>query len=276
MAASSGLPAAVLERLVGEPNSCVTRVTAETHLALPPSCLADLAAGVAQHFAGHTNRYYPPLRGILLGLRRPILTARTAHLINDQPHVHLDVRAEFFMFKPGRGTLLAGVVNRRSADHLGCLVHGTFNVALTGRRTEQEGEAVTIEVTALSYGRDSLPLIQGRPVQAEGEGAAYDSGIEVKSEDGTQGKRKREEEQCGEAVKRVRVEDEEFKANDKEIKKKKKKKGKVKEEVLSESEIKQEPETEAKVKKKKKGKAWSVLFCLIKFTLPAFHEGEQD
>ena len=255
MAASSGLSLAALERLVLEPHTCVTRVSRETHLALAPSNLADLAGGVAEHFSSHINRYYPALQGILLGYNRPRLTARTAHLLHDQPYIHLDVRADFFVFTPSRGCVLSGVVNKKSSDHLGCLVHDTFNVSLVGRRAEQEGEVVRIEVTSLSYGRDSLPLLQGRLVK--GGEAGYDSGIEVKLEDGGEA-RKRKSEEGGEEVegKRARLDVETGGDGEVLVKKnkKKKEKDKVKEEPLSEPEIKQEPDAESYVKKKKKKK----------------------
>lgn len=252
MAASSGLSLPILERLAAEPHTSVARVSRETHLALAPSNLADLAGGVAEHFSAHINRYYPALQGILLGYSRPRLTARTAHLLHDQPYIHLDVRADFFVFTPTRGCVLSGVVNKKSSDHLGCLVHDTFNVSLVGRRAEQEGEVVRIEVTALSYGRDSLPLLQGRLVK--GWEAGYDSGIEVKQEDGGEGRKRKSEEDGEEVVggKRARTEVEPEVAVKKN--KKKKERDEVKEEPLSEPEIKQEPDAESYVKKKKKKK----------------------
>ena len=85
MAAASGLSEEILERLAGDPMSCVERVaryeTSKTltfktfslartsHIALSPASLGNLKAGVAQHFASHVNRYYPALHGILLGYR---------------------------------------------------------------------------------------------------------------------------------------------------------------------------------------------------------------
>ena len=89
MAAASGLSEEILERLAGDPMSCVERVARyetfsktltwqsfkpfylarTSHIALSPASLGNLKAGVAQHFASHVNRYYPALHGILLGYR---------------------------------------------------------------------------------------------------------------------------------------------------------------------------------------------------------------
>jgi len=146
---------AALERLVGQEGSCVAKVVRAVHLALSPATLGDLRSGVTEYFAQHINRYYPALQGILLGYTGPRLTANTAAVLHDQPYIHLDVRAEFYVFSPTKGEVLVGLVARRSADHLGCLVHGIFNVALAADRREVlgEGEQVSIEVAAHSFCR---------------------------------------------------------------------------------------------------------------------------
>jgi len=258
MGAASGLSEEVLERLAADPLSCVERLARTAHIALSPSSLGNLKVGVAQHFASHINRYYPALHGILLGYRHPKLTASTGSLLYDQPHVHVDVTADFYMFTPAKGSVLCGVVNKKNFDRIvGCLVHQTFNVALMGgvqnltRADNKEGSRVKIEVTRVNYGRDSLPFIQGKLVaDEEGEMVEYDSGIEVKSEAGTPvppvtEKRKREEEE--------EEEGDHFKLNATK-KSNKQKHSDVKEEIVSEPELKQEPELTEPVLKKKKDK----------------------
>jgi len=260
MAAASGLSEEVLERLAADPLSCVERVARTAHVALSPASLGNLKVGVAQHFASHTNRYHPALHGILLGYRNPKLTASTGSLLYDQPHVHVDVTADFYMFTPTKGSVLCGVVNKKNFDRIvGCLVHQTFNVALMGgvqtltRADNKEGSRVKIEVTRVNYGRDSLPFIQGKLLaDEEGEMVEYDSGVEVKSEAGTPvppvtEKRKREEDD-------IRMESGDQKLKETTKKSKKQKLTDVKEEIISEPKIKQEPEVTEPVPKKKKKK----------------------
>jgi len=271
MAAASGLSEEVLERLAADPLSCVERVARTAHVALSPASLGNLKDGVAQHFASHTNRYHPALHGILLGYRNPKLTASTGSLLYDQPHVHVDVTADFYMFTPAKGSVLCGVVNKKNFDRIvGCLVHQTFNVALMGgvqtltRADNKEGSRVKIEVTRVNYGRDSLPFIQGKLlVEEEGELVGYDSGIEVKSEAGTPTpttpvaeKRKREEEveQVVESsMKKPRLENENLTSTSKKGKKSKHVNVKEETEAVRED-IKQEPVAELSSKKKKKKK----------------------
>ena len=49
--------------------------------------------------------------------------------MNEEAHVHLDVVSDFWVFRPTEGKVLRGVVNRKSPNHVACLVHGCFNVA---------------------------------------------------------------------------------------------------------------------------------------------------
>lgn len=44
--------------------------------------------------------------------------------------IHVDVEADFFIFKPEIGLELKGVVNKKSHTHVGCLLYKIFNVAL--------------------------------------------------------------------------------------------------------------------------------------------------
>jgi len=270
MAAASGLSEEVLERLTSDPMSCVERVARTAHIALSPASLGNLKAGVAQYFSSHINRYHPALHGILLGYRNPKLMASTGSVLYDQPHIHVDVTADFYMFTPAKGSILCGIVNKKNFDRIvGCLVHQTFNVSLMGgmqsvtRADNKEGSKVKIEVTRVNYGRDSLPFIQGKLLaEEEGELVGYDSGIEVKSEAGTPTpttpvaeKRKREEEEVvvESSLKKPRLENENLTSTSKKGKKSKHVNVKEETEAVRED-IKQEPEVELSSKKKKKKK----------------------
>jgi len=270
MAAASGLSEEVLERLASDPMSCVERVARTAHIALSPASLGNLKAGVAQYFSSHINRYHPALHGILLGYRNPKLMASTGSVLYDQPHIHVDVTADFYMFTPAKGSILCGIVNKKNFDRIvGCLVHQTFNVSLMGgmqsvtRADNKEGSKVKIEVTRVNYGRDSLPFIQGKLLaEEEGELVGYDSGIEVKSEAGTPTpttpvaeKRKREEEEVvvESSLKKPRLENENLTSTSKKGKKSKHVNVKEETEAVRED-IKQESEVEPSSKKKKKKK----------------------
>jgi len=172
------LDLATLRALCQRKESCVEQVKKVVHLALPFCSLKDVMGGVHAELGHHVNRYYPSIGGILLGYARPQLTASTGNLLRDQAFVHLDVAADFFMFSPSLGKVLTGTVVKRSAGHLGCLLHSTFNISMRAGRddiTVVEGDDVRIEVTKMDYGSGrSLPNFEGKLVRGDVE---YDSGI---------------------------------------------------------------------------------------------------
>eukprot|EP00090_Calanus_glacialis_P008489 TRINITY_DN16846_c0_g1_i1.p1 TRINITY_DN16846_c0_g1~~TRINITY_DN16846_c0_g1_i1.p1 ORF type:complete len:275 (-),score=109.52 TRINITY_DN16846_c0_g1_i1:70-852(-) len=243
------LPISALTSLAAAPFSSVTMVTTTVHLAVSPSSLNNLKAGVQGQLAPNVNRYFPPLKAIMLGYDQLKLTSRTGALVYDSPQVHIDVQGMFFLFSPEIGGKIPGVVNKKSPGHLGCLVHDTFNVSLLAGEGEKEvkvGSQVMMEVTRVVWGHKSMPIIQGKLVnkeQMEVEEADFDSGIdstlsqEVKVKKSK--KRKRDDEE-GESEEKV--------------KKSKKRKKEVEEEELESLQIKEEVVDEEEIKSKKKKK----------------------
>jgi len=246
------LPISALTSLAAAPFSSVTMVTTTVHLAVSPSFLTNLKAGVQGQLAPHVNRYFPPLKAIMLGYDQLKLTSRTGALVYDSPQVHIDVAGMFFLFSPEVGGNLPGVVNKKSPGHLGCLVHDTFNVSLLAGEGEKEvkvGSQVMMEVTRVVWGHKSMPIIQGKLVnkeQMEVEEADFDSGI-----DSTLSQK---EVKVKKSKKRKR-EDDEGESEEK-VKKSKKRKKEVEKEELESLQIKEEivDGEENKSKKKKKRK----------------------
>jgi len=245
------LPLSSLTSLASAPSSSVTMVPSTVHLAVSPSSLNNLKAGVEGQLAPHINRYYPPLKAIMLGYDQIKLTSRTGALVYDSPAVHINVEGNFFLFSPDIGDKIPGVVNKKSPGHLGCLVHDTFNVSLIAGETEKGikvGQEIVLEVTRVVWGHKSLPVIQGKLVKTgkmeEIVEADFDSGI-----DSTNGskekkvkkskKRKREASEDLEAdeevhSKKIKVEIKEEVIEAEECTKKKKKKKRKKDDLFSE------------------------------------------
>jgi len=241
------LPLPSLTSLATVTNSAVSQIRTSVHIAISPTFLNNLKTGVESQLAPHVNRYFPPLKAILLGYDQLKLTSRTGALLYDNPAVHVDVEGTFFIFSPEVGDKLPGIVNKKCSGHLGCLVHKTFNVSLLAGDTEKDvnlNEEVFFEVTRLFWGFNGFPVIQGKMVrdhgEVEGDLLDYDSGIdsslsqghqehEIKSEVKVEGNKKSKKRKR-EAEPEVKLEESEVKIKLEESsdspKKKKKKKAK--------------------------------------------------
>jgi len=180
------LALSVLNGLVDNPDNQVTKRKSKIHMGLSPGTLSNIKEGLEAQLLPQLNKYYPPLGAILLGWDDLRLSVNTGLLIADTPSVHVDIVGQFFVFSPQVGCVLPGVVNKKSAGHIGCLVHETFNVSLMSDNTQgvRIGDIIMIEVTKLFWGHRSLPVIQGK-LQSDGDSVrkddhleGYDSGID--------------------------------------------------------------------------------------------------
>ena len=61
------------------------------------------------------------MSGILLGYDNIKLKKSTGLMYNDQPHIHIDIQATFYIFCPTPATCLLGTVNKISQGHVGVL-----------------------------------------------------------------------------------------------------------------------------------------------------------
>jgi len=172
-----------LKNLQSQPDSCITHVRRPVHLALQPSYLGTVNAGIFSFLNNKLNSYYPELKGVLMGYEKIRLKRKTGNILNDNPFIHVDIQADFYLFTPKPGSELRGRVNKKSSGHVGCLVHDTFNASIApppgqdlsewcGKRAEI-GKQITFTVRSVSYG-EKMPFIQGR---------LSDAGLDVEQED---------------------------------------------------------------------------------------------
>ncbi|KAB0795697.1 hypothetical protein PPYR_09758 [Photinus pyralis] len=118
-----------LNSLVADETSSVIVQEQQYHLALHPYHLNNIKQSIKDLLSQKIARYDQKLGGILLGFENTKLLTEGV-IMNDSCFIHIDVSANFFIFKPEVGQILVGVVNKKSKDHVGCLLYNTFNVSL--------------------------------------------------------------------------------------------------------------------------------------------------
>ncbi|KAF5286109.1 hypothetical protein FQA39_LY16392 [Lamprigera yunnana] len=119
----------LLISLVNDESSCVVVQEENYHLALHPFHLTNITSSIRDILGEGVAKYNKKLSGILLGYENIKLLSQGT-IVDDSFFVHLDISANFYLFKPEVGKVLTGVVSKKSVDHVGCLLYTIFNVAI--------------------------------------------------------------------------------------------------------------------------------------------------
>ncbi|XP_032807560.2 DNA-directed RNA polymerase I subunit RPA43 [Petromyzon marinus] len=112
------------------PDSGLVSESCVRHLALFPRHLGRLRSGIGEQLGAELLRYSESLKGVPLAYDNIKLLSGLGDLIDDQGYIHMDVQADFVIFRPNPGDIIKGVVNKVGSAHVGCLVHGCFNASL--------------------------------------------------------------------------------------------------------------------------------------------------
>lgn len=177
-----------LDLLIEDENSCVELQTLQEHLALHPFHLNDLSNSVKDILNSRIGKFcvryviyfivilsihkncFLRLDGILCGYKNIKFLSKLGHISDDSCFIHVDIEAEFFIFKPTKRKILEGIVHKKTKDHIGCLVHKIFNVSLPKpKKGEWIGESLTInsriqlEISSTNFD-GKLPYIKGKIV----------------------------------------------------------------------------------------------------------------
>ncbi|KYQ50581.1 DNA-directed RNA polymerase I subunit RPA43 [Trachymyrmex zeteki] len=127
-----------LRGLLEEEDSHVHFVRTIKHVALHPYHLNNIQRGL--------NQILGSLKGFVLAFRNPKLLSNLGELFYDSPFIHVDIEADFYLFRPKVGSFLKGIVNKKNLDYIVMLVHKIYTVSIPKPdNTEQWlGESVEI------------------------------------------------------------------------------------------------------------------------------------
>ena len=89
--------------IAGEPDLGIFKIRHRMNPALHPRYLSNLTLGLVNHFNELINHYHPDLEGILAGFGKIFLHRPNGHFLNEEAHIHLDVTADFWVFRPSVG-----------------------------------------------------------------------------------------------------------------------------------------------------------------------------
>ncbi|EZA50082.1 DNA-directed RNA polymerase I subunit RPA43 [Ooceraea biroi] len=123
---------------------CFQRTT--KHLALHPYHFNDVQKALNSILDSFRNTYDRDLEGFVLDFKKPKLLSNLGHTFYDSPFIHVDVEADFYLFRPTVGCILKGIVNKTGADHVIMLVHKMFTVSIPKQYNMEEWPGDKVEV----------------------------------------------------------------------------------------------------------------------------------
>lgn len=167
--ASSSLTYSEAVQAVGDSYSCFKLQTSVLHLALPPKYIGDIRTGVKEQLSSELKLYSEKLDGVVIAFDNVKVLQPVGTIMDSQPWIHIDVQADFVIFKPIRGSVLKGTVNKLGSDHIGCLVHNCFNASIPkpfGSQLNWQSEfdidqELTFEVTGI-HTHNGIVSIRGK------------------------------------------------------------------------------------------------------------------
>lgn len=158
------------KKLLSVPESCLRRVEGELTVLVHPMHSSNIKEGVLEELKALIKRYSKELQGIPMAYEKIQLVSCNGWLFDTNPFNHVVVRAMFYVFTPQIGSILEATVKKKSINHVGCLVHGMFNVSVPRPQDEvvenwcgtyvQEGDVVKITITDLNI-TTYIPYIKG-------------------------------------------------------------------------------------------------------------------
>lgn len=113
-------------KLARQPDTCVQQIRHTKRVIVEPKYLNNLCKGLKECLDPELFLYSTELKGIPIAYKDIKVYQNNSKYVEDQPEMLLEISVEYTLFQPAEGFVLAAVVNRTGASHLGCLVHGLF------------------------------------------------------------------------------------------------------------------------------------------------------
>ncbi|KAM4705147.1 DNA-directed RNA polymerase I subunit RPA43 [Rhinophrynus dorsalis] len=110
--------------------SCLVVETHQRHIALSPKYLKRKRSGIQEQLNSELLKYNEGLEGVPVAYDNIKLVGELGDIYDDLGHIHINIEADFVIFRPKFSQKLVGVVNKVAPSHIGCLVHGCFNASI--------------------------------------------------------------------------------------------------------------------------------------------------
>ena len=152
-------------------------------MTLLPGYIGRIGAGVLELLTSRVLCYHEAYGGVLVAVDHVRVLQSAGRILDELPHVHMDILYQAIVFSPQRGDVMCGYITQVGRDHVGCVLYGCFNASVVcsvggasgdGVRSEWwtrefgEGDKVWFVVTQLDV-TGSLLSLRGEYISVEGE-----------------------------------------------------------------------------------------------------------
>lgn len=157
-----------LKDYVNDEKSCIERITNKMHIDFPPSGLANFSESLKNLITRlKVGNFDKALGGIVLDANNIKVLGNLCPIRYDSPELHLDIQADFFLFKPQIGAVIAGLVKHISQNHIGVIIYRVFNVSIHLRSTIKSvkmNEEISFRIKSFDL-ENTIPFIEGELVE---------------------------------------------------------------------------------------------------------------
>ncbi|KAG8779139.1 hypothetical protein FRC12_024613 [Ceratobasidium sp. 428] len=115
-------------------------VRARTNISVPPRFVGDTRRGVEEILDNLVMRYVPSLRGVLLSHRNLTFVQDVTIIYAEGPFPTTTVEFDAGVWAPEVGMRITGRISLHATDHIGLLVHQTFNASIDRAHIPDNGE----------------------------------------------------------------------------------------------------------------------------------------
>ncbi|CAE7066023.1 unnamed protein product [Rhizoctonia solani] len=122
------------------PSTDFKLVRARTNISLPPKFAGDARRGVEEILDNLVMRYVPSLRGVLLSHKDHKFASDVATMYAEGPYPTTRIEFNAGVWAPEVGMRIIGRISLHATDHIGLLIHRTFNASIDRAHIPGDGE----------------------------------------------------------------------------------------------------------------------------------------
>lgn len=153
-----------LDSYVRDKSACICLVNSEMHIGFPPWGLATFQETLTNIISREKiGKYDPKMDGIVLDVRNIKVFGTEYPVHDDDPINHLNIKANFYVFKPRIDLVINGVVKHISHGHVAVIVYRVFNVSIrfNGKRNHslKINDVISIRIKKFDL-QDAMPYIE--------------------------------------------------------------------------------------------------------------------